>query len=99
MEKVIVMGGFLSAVAKLNGGWIYMESLHEHNQRTYEKICHMYNEEIQRVAIVQPTGSGKSLLMAKLIEEIQAADFLFCLQAIKLMTSLNQNWMKRCWKE
>jgi len=29
----------------------------------------MYNEGIQRVAVVQPTGSGKSLLMAKLIED------------------------------
>lgn len=46
-----------------------MESLHEHNQRTYENICRMYDEGIQRVAVVQPTGSGKSLLMAKLIED------------------------------
>ena len=41
----------------------------KHNQETYENICHMYNEGIQRVAVVQPTGSGKSLLMAKLIED------------------------------
>ena len=46
-----------------------MESLHEHNQRTYENMCHMYNDGIQRVAVVQPTGSGKSFLMAKLIED------------------------------
>ena len=46
-----------------------MEPLHEHNQKTYENICCMYNEGIQRVAVVQPTGSGKSLLMAKLIED------------------------------
>lgn len=46
-----------------------MEQLHEHNQRTYENICRMYGEGIQRVAVVQPTGSGKSLLMAKLIED------------------------------
>jgi len=46
-----------------------MEPLHEHNQRTYENICHMYNDGIQRVAVVQPTGSGKSFLMAKLIED------------------------------
>ena len=47
----------------------FMEPLHEHNQKTYENICCMYNEGIQRVAVVQPTGSGKSLLMAKLIED------------------------------
>ena len=46
-----------------------MEQLHEHNQRTYENICRMHGEGIQRVAVVQPTGSGKSLLMAKLIED------------------------------
>ncbi len=47
----------------------FMEPLHEHNQKTYENICRMYGEGIQRVAVVQPTGSGKSLLMAKLIED------------------------------
>lgn len=47
----------------------FMETLHEHNQKTYENICRMYNEGIQRVAVVQPTGSGKSLLMTKLIED------------------------------
>lgn len=46
-----------------------MEQLHEHDQKTYENICRMYNEGIQRVAVVQPTGSGKSLLMTKLIED------------------------------
>ena len=46
-----------------------MEPLHDHNQKTYENICRMYQEGIQRVAVVQPTGSGKSLLMAKLIED------------------------------
>lgn len=46
-----------------------MEQLHEHNQKTYENICRMYGESIQRIASVQPTGTGKSLLMAKLIED------------------------------
>ena len=46
-----------------------MVDLHEHNQKTYENICRMYGEGIRRVAVVQPTGSGKSLLMAKLIED------------------------------
>ena len=46
-----------------------MKPLHEHNQRTYENICRMYNEGVQRIAVVQPTGSGKSYLMGKLIED------------------------------
>ncbi len=41
----------------------------KHNQEAYENICRMYDEGIQRVAVVQPTGSGKSLLMAKLVED------------------------------
>lgn len=69
MEKKIVVSKFPLATIKQIGGWIYMEQLHDHNQKTYENICRMYNEGIQRVAIVQPTGSGKSLLMAKLIED------------------------------
>ena len=40
-----------------------------HNQRTYANICRMYDEGIQRIAVVQPTGSGKSLLMAQLIND------------------------------
>ena len=46
-----------------------MKPLHEHNQRTYKNICRMYGEGIQRIAVVQPTGSGKSFLMGKLIED------------------------------
>lgn len=46
-----------------------MVDLLRHNQETYENICRMYNEGIQRIAVVQPTGSGKSLLMSKLIED------------------------------
>lgn len=46
-----------------------MEPLHDHNQKTYENICRMYNERVHRIAVVQPTGSGKSYLMGKLIED------------------------------
>lgn len=46
-----------------------MVKLYEHNQKTYENICRMYGESIQKIAVVKPTGSGKSLLMAKLIED------------------------------
>lgn len=52
-----------------------MEQLHEHNQKTYENICRMYNEGTQRIAVVQPTGSGKSLLMTKLIEDNPSSRF------------------------
>ncbi len=68
MEKCVV-GTKINLVVEFKEDESYMEQLHEHNQRTYENICRMYCEGIQRVAVVQPTGSGKSLLMAKLIED------------------------------
>lgn len=52
-----------------------MVELYEHNQKTYGNICRMYGEGIQRIAVVQPTGSGKSLLMAKMIEDNPGSRF------------------------
>lgn len=46
-----------------------MEPLHNHNQKTYDNICRMYEEGVQRISVVQPTGSGKSYLMAQLIND------------------------------
>ena len=31
----------LRLLIKIIGGWINMEQLHEHNQKTYENICRM----------------------------------------------------------
>lgn len=45
-------------------------NLKPHNEKIYSNICKMFEEEgKQRVAVVQPTGSGKSYLMVKLIED------------------------------
>lgn len=76
-----------------------MEQLHEHNQRTYENICRMYGEGIQRVAVVQPTGSGKSLLMAKLIEDNPDSRFFVLSTSHKINNQfkekLDENALKR----
>lgn len=76
-----------------------MEQLHEHNQRTYENICRMYDEGIQRVAVVQPTGSGKSLLMAKLIEDNPDSRFFILSTSHKIndqfKSKLNEEALKR----
>ena len=66
-----------------------MERLHEHNQRTYENICRMYDDGIQRVAVVQPTGSGKSLLMAKLIEDNPNSRFFVLSTSHKINDQFN----------
>lgn len=76
-----------------------MEQLHEHNQRTYENICRMYGEGIQRVAVVQPTGSGKSLLMAKLIEDNPESRFFVLSTSHKIndqfKSKLDEETLKR----
>lgn len=76
-----------------------MEQLHEHNQKTYENICRMYGEGIQRVAVVQPTGSGKSLLMAKLIEDNPDSRFFVLSTSHKIndqfKSKLNEEALKR----
>lgn len=76
-----------------------MEQLHGHNQRTYENICRMYNEGIQRVAVVQPTGSGKSLLMAKLIEDNPNSRFFVLSTSHKIndqfKSKLDENMLER----
>ena len=76
-----------------------MEQLHEHNQKTYENICRMYGEGIQRVAVVQPTGSGKSLLMAKLIEDNSDSRFFILSTSHKIndqfKSKLNEDALKR----
>lgn len=56
--EVNYVSGFPLATIKQIWRMDYMEPLHDHNQKTYENICRMYNEGIQRVAVVQPTGSG-----------------------------------------
>ena len=76
-----------------------MEQLHEHNQKTYENICRMYNEGIQRVAVVQPTGSGKSLLMSKLIKDNPDSRFFILSTSHKIndqfKSKLNEEALKR----
>lgn len=46
-----------------------MVELYDHNLETYEKIRKMYEKGNQRLAVVQPTGTGKSYLILKLLED------------------------------
>ena len=40
----------------------------EHNQRAYDEVKKLY-EQGNRAAVIHPTGSGKSFIALKLIEE------------------------------
>lgn len=68
-----------------------MKPLYEHNQKTYKNICRMYDDGIQRVAVVQPTGSGKSLLMAKLIEDNPKSNFFLLSTSHKINDQFKEN--------
>lgn len=49
--------------------------LHDHNQKTYANIISMFRS-VDRVAVVQPTGTGKSFLILKLIEDNPESNFV-----------------------
>ena len=52
-----------------------MVKLHKHNAETYKKLVSMFAEN-DRVCAVQPTGTGKSFLILKLIEDNPDKQFL-----------------------
>ena len=52
-----------------------MVTLHQHNAETYQKMISLFAES-DRVCAVQPTGTGKSFLILKLIEDNPDKEFL-----------------------
>ena len=50
--------------------------LYPHNQSTYEKMIEMFRSS-NRVGVVQPTGTGKSFLYLKWIEDHLQDSLLF----------------------
>jgi len=51
--------------------------LHKHNSETYANMVNLFQTE-QRVASVQPTGTGKSYLIMQLIEDNADKRFAVC---------------------
>lgn len=54
-----------------------MLELYEHNEETYERIVNFFHKK-QKVACVQPTGTGKSYIVLKLIEDNPESFLLSC---------------------
>lgn len=52
-----------------------MIKLYEHNQKTYKNLISLFKLN-NRVACVQPTGTGKSFIMLKLVEDNPDKRFL-----------------------
>ena len=51
--------------------------LHSHNRETYENICELFKTG-NRVAAVQPTGTGKSYLIMQLVKDNPECRFIIC---------------------
>ena len=51
--------------------------LHSHNRETYENICELFKMG-NRVAAVQPTGTGKSYLIMRLVKDNPECRFIIC---------------------
>lgn len=54
-----------------------MLPLHPHNQKTFERLCRLF-EDHDRAAVVQPTGTGKSFVILRLIEDKADKRFAVC---------------------
>ena len=59
--------------------------LYPHNQRTYKKMTEMF-EQGDRVGAVQPTGTGKSFLILKWIEDHPNDKFIVLSPSVQIFT-------------
>ena len=63
--------------------------LYKHNEETYEKMTHMFEAE-KKVAVVQPTGTGKSFLILKWIEDHSDESILILSPSTEIFTQLER---------
>lgn len=63
--------------------------LYPHNQKTYERMTEMF-KTCTRVGIVQPTGTGKSFLYLKWIEEHPQDTFAILSPSTEIFTQLQE---------
>lgn len=61
--------------------------LHKHNQETYQNMISLFKEH-NRVAAIQPTGTGKSFLMLQLINDNQNKKFLITSPSVYIFTQI-----------
>lgn len=64
--------------------------LREHNKIAYEKVSKMLNEG-DRTAVVHPTGTGKSFIALKLIEENQDKKVLYLAPSNPILHQIKEN--------
>jgi superfamily II DNA or RNA helicase len=64
-----------------------MLQLHAHNKTTYSNLTKLFRE-YKRVAVVQPTGTGKSFIVLRLIEDNANSKFLVISPSVYIFSQL-----------
>lgn len=67
-----------------------MLELYEHNEETYERIVNFFHKK-QKVACVQPTGTGKSYIVLKLIEDNPESFFVIVSPSAYILSQLKNH--------
>lgn len=67
--------------------------LHKHNRETYQNMVELFQEH-NRVAAVQPTGTGKSFLILQLIADNSEKQFLIASPSVYIFTQLQTHAVK-----
>ena len=70
------------------GGFLMSVKLYSHNQETYDRLTKMF-ETGDRVGVVQPTGTGKSFLFLKWIEDHPRDKIAFLSPSVEIFNQLS----------
>ena len=62
----------------------------EHNQRAYDEVKKLY-EQGNRAAVIHPTGTGKSFIALKLIEENKDKKVVYLSSGVPILNQLKRN--------
>lgn len=64
-------------------------TLYNHNEETYNRILEKFQNS-NRVGVVQPTGTGKSFLILKWIEDHPEDKFIILAPSVEIFTQLSE---------
>lgn len=79
--------------------------LFKHNKETYDNLIKMFSIGTKRVGVVQPTGTGKSFLFLKWIEDNREDKFIILSPSVEIFTQLKEysdscgspRLLENCW--
>lgn len=62
--------------------------LYPHNQKAYDNLCAMLRDN-NRACVVQPTGTGKFVIIAKMAQDNPGKTFFF---SVPMITCTSTRW-------